>query len=86
MIANHEQDFLLRDALEALARHGARAKGRVAEQDPPVTQPLDHHKVVVTVLADQRDRRNADLLERLQRRLKAVGLIAQRGQIVLHVE
>ena len=44
-----EQQPIDPDGFKCIARHGARASGRVADQDSPVAQAFNHGKVVIAL-------------------------------------
>lgn len=86
MTANHEKQIADSGAFEILARQKPGAECGISDQDAVLVEPLYHDEVTVAVVRDQRDGRNADLRQGVERSPDTVGFVAARLEKTLHVE
>ena len=81
-----EQQMVVPHVLETRTWDRACAHGRIAHQHTPFLHALDHHEVVIAVLAQQHDGRQVGAVQCIQRLLETIGLEALRHQIAFDVE
>ena len=83
---NDEQNIVRPHLFKLRARHYAATHRRVAEQHLAVLYALDHDEVVVPVVLDQGDGRNAHLHQLVQGGHVTVGLVPVGFKVFLDVE